>query len=110
MNENLEKVELTKEEIDTSKTWFFTIFEIKNNKPIVTENTVWESTENHVIVYWIMEGLLWVIKPTESKELQGKLLDFIDGKNNKLEKDKEDIENFQKMFKEFNEKYRILIG
>ncbi len=109
MDKTTEKVELLKKEIDTSKRWFCTIFKKKNNKAIITIPTVWEFTEDHGKVYWIVNWILWEVEKKDQEEMQKDLLDFITYRLDK-EKDVEKIKAFQEMFKEFDEKYRILIG
>jgi len=93
------------------KTGFCTIFNKKNNKAVTTFNTVWEFTENHGKVYWIVNWLLEDTSGMPKEDKEEMIKDLTDFANNKLDRfDKEDIDVMTKMFKLFDEKYRILIG
>lgn len=112
MNENLEKIELSEEEIAKSKKWFCTIFNKKNNRAITTFKTIWEFTENNARSYGIINWLLGdtsKMKKEDKDEMIKDLNNFVYNRLDK-EKDKVDIAAMTEMFKMFDEKYRILIG
>lgn len=106
MSEIEKEIEVPKEATKKPVIWFCTIFNKKNNRAIVTFNTIWEFTENHGRAYGIVNWILWEIDEKDKAESNKDLLDFINDKITDTDK----LAAFQAMFKEFDSKYRILIG